>query len=201
MARPAPICAPSEVCSSLSVLVGWREQHADRTLTDIFALSGTTSRRRRAGHHYLGFVMSVTASATYARIINGAVAELIAVYGPSPIAARFSPEFVAACVLLASHQVAVVRVGWTATEVSGVWTFAPPVPPVLTAAQKAAALRASALAALNASDTTVLRYLSAQPPVAIPAALTAYREELRAIVGGTSAATELPVTPAFVPGT
>jgi hypothetical protein len=145
--------------------------------------------------------MSVPASATYARIINGAVAEPIAVYGTSPIAARFPPDFVAACALLTSSQIAAVRVGWTATDVNCVWTFAAPVPPVSTAVQKATALRASALAALDASDTTVLRCLSAQPPVAIPAALTAYREELRAIVGGTSAATTLPITPAFVPGT
>ena len=145
--------------------------------------------------------MSTIPGATYARITNGAVAELIAIYGTSNIAARFPPDFVATCVRLTPAQIAVVRVGWTATEANGVWTFAVPVPPALTAAQQSAALKASALMALSASDTTVLRYLSAQPPVAIPAALTAYREELRAIVGGTSAAAALPITPAFVPGT
>jgi hypothetical protein len=146
-------------------------------------------------------IMSTTAGATHARVTDGTVAEVIAIYGTSPIAARFSPDFVAACVRLTPAQIAVVRVGWTATEANGVWTFAVPAPPALTAAQQAAALKASALVALSASDTTVLRYLSAQPPVAIPAALTAYREELRAIVGGTSAAAALPVIPAFVPGT
>jgi hypothetical protein len=156
---------------------------------------------RRVIANYCEFVMSTTARATYARITDGAVAEMIAVYGTPPIAARFPPDFVATCVPLTPAQVAVVRVGWTANEANGVWAFAAPAPPVLTRAQQAAALKASALAALSASDTTVLRYLSAQPPVTIPVALTAYREELRAIVSGTSAATVLPITPPFDPGT
>jgi hypothetical protein len=117
--------------------------------------------------------MSTTASATYARITDGAVAEVIAIYGPPPIAARFSPDFVAACVRLTPAQIAVVRFGWAAKEANGVWTFAVPAPPALTVAQHSTTLKAEALIALSASGTTVLRCLSARPPVAIPAALTA----------------------------
>jgi hypothetical protein len=90
--------------------------------------------RVEQGPHYRGFIMSATAGATYARVTDGTVVEMIALYGPPPIEARFPPDFVAACVRLTPAQIAVVRVGWTATAATGVWTFAVPAPSALTVA-------------------------------------------------------------------
>lgn len=67
-----------------------------------------------------------------------------------------------------------------------------------TSAQVHAALQASAQAALDKSDITVIRCAAAQPPVPVPTDLTTYRAALRAIVNGTDTiSTTLPATPIF----
>ena len=59
---------------------------------------------------------------------------------------------------------------------------------------------ASAQAALDKSDTTVLRCYSAG--VAVPSAWQTYRAALRAIVSGSdTTSTTLPITPAYPSGT
>jgi len=69
-------------------------------------------------------------------------------------------------------------------------------PPAPTSAQAHAALQASAQAALDKSDTTIIRCYSAG--VATPAAWETYRAELRAIVNGSdTTSTTLPATPTF----
>lgn len=67
------------------------------------------------------------------------------------------------------------------------------------AARAAAALKVSAQDALDRSDITVLR--CHENAVAVPAAWQTYRTELRAIVSGTSPATELPARPEYPEGT
>ena len=85
------------------------------------------------------------------------------------------------------------------------WTYAngvfvPPPVPAPTSQQIHAALVASAQAAIDKSDTTILRCVSAS--VAVPAEWQTYRAALRAIVGGTdTTSTMLPATPAFPAGT
>ena len=59
-------------------------------------------------------------------------------------------------------------------------------------------LRPAAQAALDKSDKTMLRCYEAG--VAVPAEWATYRGQLRNIVSGTSAATELPVRPAYPVG-
>ena len=64
-----------------------------------------------------------------------------------------------------------------------------------------AAFVASAQAALTKSDITVTRCVAAQPPVAVPAALTTYRALLRAIVKGEdTTSTVLPTAPPMPAG-
>lgn len=59
-----------------------------------------------------------------------------------------------------------------------------------------------AQAALDKSDVTIVRCVSAQPPVAVPTAWTTFRAALRAIVNGSdTASTTLPDTPPYVEGT
>ena len=65
-------------------------------------------------------------------------------------------------------------------------------------AQAQAALREAAQAALDKSDTTLLRCYEAG--VAVPAEWATYRGQLREIVSGKSSATELPVRPAYPVG-
>jgi hypothetical protein len=79
-------------------------------------------------------------------------------------------------------------VGWT---YSGT-TFAAP-------AAAGHSLAVQAQAALDKSDTTLLRCVENTVPV--PAAWVAYRVALRAIVGGSSTATALPTMPAYPAGT
>jgi hypothetical protein len=67
------------------------------------------------------------------------------------------------------------------------------------AARAAAALKVAAQEALDTSDITILRCY--ENAVAVPAAGHAYRTELRAIVSGTSPATELPARPEYPEGT
>jgi hypothetical protein len=68
------------------------------------------------------------------------------------------------------------------------------------AAQSRAPLIASAQAALDRSDTTIVRCASAS--VAVPAAWQTYRSALRAIVNGSdTTSTQLPATPAYPSGT
>jgi len=83
---------------------------------------------------------------------------------------------------------AAITNGWT--DVSQNW---PPQPvPVL--------LSFTAQVALNKSDTTVVRCVSAG--IAVPAAWQAYRNALRAIVNGTDTTSAvLPEQPAFPSGT
>jgi hypothetical protein len=72
--------------------------------------------------------------------------------------------------------------------------------PVLTdPIQVSAALSLRAQLALTKSDITILRCYEAS--VAVPTAWATYRTELRAIVSGTSAATELPLQPDYPAGT
>lgn len=67
------------------------------------------------------------------------------------------------------------------------------------AARQSALLKSQAQTALDKSDITVLRcYENAVP---VPGTWQAYRTELRAIVSGTSSATELPEMPAYPEGT
>ena len=69
-------------------------------------------------------------------------------------------------------------------------------PPAPSSAQVHVALQASAQAALDKSDITVVRCVAAQPPVPVPSDLTAYRADLRAIVNGTdTTSTTLPSEP------
>jgi len=67
------------------------------------------------------------------------------------------------------------------------------------AARAAAALKVSAQEALDRSDITILRCY--ENAVAVPGTWQTYRTELRAIVSGTSSATELPGMPAYPEGT
>lgn len=68
------------------------------------------------------------------------------------------------------------------------------------AAQLAAALKVQAQAALDKSDTTIIRCFSAG--IAAPAAWQAYRTALRAIVSGAdTTSTVLPATPPYPEGT
>ena len=63
-------------------------------------------------------------------------------------------------------------------------------------------LIASAQAALDKSDTTVMRCYSASPQVAVPTEWTTYRSELRQIINGTdTTSVSLPITPAYPAGT
>ena len=70
---------------------------------------------------------------------------------------------------------------------------------VVTDAERTANLRAAALTELKRSDVTVLR--CAERAVAVPNNWLAYRDDLRAIVSGTSAVTELPARPEYPAGT
>lgn len=81
--------------------------------------------------------------ATYARIQNGVVVEVIP--ATAPIATMFTPAFVAT--LAECDGTPGVAPGWTATETAGVWSFAAPVvvAPVLTLAEQAAAAIAAGL--------------------------------------------------------
>jgi hypothetical protein len=79
-------------------------------------------------------------------------------------------------------------VGWTYNGT----TFAAP-------AAAGHSLAVQAQAALDKSDTTLLRCVENTVPV--PAAWVAYRVALRAIVGGSSTATALPTMPAYPAGT
>lgn len=67
------------------------------------------------------------------------------------------------------------------------------------AAREGEALKVEAQEVLDRSDITILRCY--ENTVAVPAAWLAYRTELRAIVSGTSSATELPEMPAYPEGT
>ncbi len=68
------------------------------------------------------------------------------------------------------------------------------------AAQTRAPLITSAQAALDRSDTTIVRCASAS--VAVPTAWQTYRSALRAIVNGSdTTSTQLPTTPAYPSGT
>ncbi|OPY03780.1 MAG: hypothetical protein A4E60_00077 [Syntrophorhabdus sp. PtaB.Bin047] len=67
------------------------------------------------------------------------------------------------------------------------------------AARAAAALKILAQEALDRSDITILRCY--ENAVTVPAAWQTYRTELRAIVSGTSPATELPARPEYPEGT
>jgi hypothetical protein len=69
----------------------------------------------------------------------------------------------------------------------------------VTAEETAVALRASAQAALDRSDVTVIRCI--EHAASVPAAWLTYRAALREIVAGTSAATELPARPEYPEGT
>ena len=60
-------------------------------------------------------------------------------------------------------------------------------------------LKESAQADLDKSDITIAR--CTENAVAVPAAWHTYREDLRAIVRGTSTATELPTKPDYPAGT
>jgi len=71
--------------------------------------------------------------------------------------------------------------------------------PEPTAEEQAAILKTQAQAALDKSDITILRCY--ENAVTVPAAWLAYRTELRAIISGTSSATELPTMPEYPEGT
>lgn len=107
----------------------------------------------------------------YARIADGRVAELVEVpaEGP-PLAARFHPSIVAACVALTPAQAAEVREGW---RWDGAAFLPPPPPPSPTAEE----LRARRDALLVASDWTQLP----DAPLAAErrAAWQSYRQALR----------------------
>ena len=70
---------------------------------------------------------------------------------------------------------------------------------VITPEQATGILKAEAQAALDRSDITVIRCV--EHSAAVPETWLAYREELRAIVAGTSTATELPSRPEYPAGT
>lgn len=74
--------------------------------------------------------------------------------------------------------------------------------PILTQDQIRKILSSHAQFELNKSDVTIMRCLSADPVVAIPAAWTTYRSALRDIVNGTdTTSTSLPSVPAYPAGT
>jgi hypothetical protein len=85
------------------------------------------------------------------------------------------------------------QVGWTAAETGGAWTFTTPPAP------SAPDTRIAAKLALDLSDITMIRCF--EHSVAVPAAWTAYRATLRAIVSGTSTTAPLPAMPAYPAGT
>jgi hypothetical protein len=73
---------------------------------------------------------------TYANIADGVVQYLLPTNGD--IAEMFHPDMIWIDV---TDAIPPIAAGWTATEFDGVWSFAPPVPPVPTGAElKAAAL-------------------------------------------------------------
>ena len=64
---------------------------------------------------------------TYARVQDGAVAEIIIVDGDPPLAERYHPDIVAACVALTEQQASTVLPGYTYDGS----TFAAPVVPAV----------------------------------------------------------------------
>jgi hypothetical protein len=69
----------------------------------------------------------------------------------------------------------------------------------LQAKAEAGALKSQAREALNSSDITILRCY--ENAVAVPSTWSAYRDELRGIISGSSTATELPSKPDYPAGT
>lgn len=131
---------------------------------------------------------------TYARIYEGAVAEIFQTDGD--ITQMFHPDLVWIDVTASKPT---PQVGWSATQVDGAWSFSAPAGP--SAAQLWAAYQSSAQAALTESDTTVLRcYENAVP---MPTAWITYRKALRAIVSASSgdSTQPLPTKPAYPSGT
>lgn len=125
--------------------------------------------------------------ATYARIDGGVVAELFATDGD--IAEMFHPDMI----WVDCSTVSGIAVGWTFEG----QVFAPAPGP--SPADIQAALAAQAKAALDTSDTTIVRCY--EHAVAVPAEWQAYRADLRAVVSGSSSATSLPTRPTFPAGT
>ena len=134
---------------------------------------------------------------TYARIDNNTVAELIDLPEDVAPADAFVPGIAATLVDLTDIS-PVPYGGWTYDGKS----FGPP---VLDPNLAWATYRASAQAALDRSDTTLLRCI--EGGVAVPADWASYRKTLRAIVSAKTApsdwtaATALPSQPAYPAGT
>lgn len=134
---------------------------------------------------------------TYARIEDGAVAELIALPDEVTPGEAFVTEIAATLVDLTGVS-PVPETGWSydgkvfaapVPDMSGVWS----------------AYKANAQAALDRSDTTLLRCVEAG--VTVPADWASYRKALRVVVGtatapsGWTAETALPTQPAYPSGT
>jgi len=131
---------------------------------------------------------------TYARIDGGFVMEMIQT--DDDITKMFEPSLVWIDVTPQNPQPAI---GWAATEQGGTWTFgAPPAP---SASALWSAYQELAMAALEDSDTTILRCY--ENAVAVPAAWATYRKTLRAIVSALAgdSTQPLPTKPAYPAGT
>ena len=92
----------------------------------------------------------------YARIQNGAIAELVNPPAGFTLAQSFTPAFVAQCVGV-TNETPAPQAGYIATKTNGVWSFAaPPAPPAPTLARQSTAAHNAGLTIASTGPTLTL---------------------------------------------
>ncbi|HEY1857590.1 hypothetical protein [Acidocella sp.] len=133
---------------------------------------------------------------TYARIAGAVIAEILTPRSGFTLAQCFAPAIVAQCTEIDGITPA-PQVGWSATETSGVWSFAAPVAPTPTLGQAATALVAAGLTVTSTSTPALNGVYNVQSGVAFGqqdiATEAQFISTFSEFTNGTSTALEWPL--------